>query len=952
MACAAAAAGAASPTHAEPAGAPGVGAYTANGPVYSIARASGRTYIGGDFTRVGVRSGTGAVLSPTDGSRGTFPEVAGGDVRAVVSDGQGGWYIGGSFTTVGGQSHVGLAHVLGDGSVDQGFHPAATDLDDRPAAVDAVAYSGGSTSPDYGTLYVGGDFSKVGGEAHAHLAALHGNDGTPITDWGPATGCSAPPACSAAVRALVLAQVPLTVGGATQDVPVLFTGGDFDQAVTSTGSPSVPGVIAVWGVNAVDSSTPPASIAGSLVTDASGNNLWGMSGVQPVRALQVSGAGSTLVVYVGGSGGTARLEARQFKIGDPTHRTIDNRGNLFTNWNPDPSSCDGAGCVSRVNALARDGTTLYFAGDFSTIGAPPPAGQVDAERLASVPIVADPAQTTGGTTTMGTPLGGPGGPAHDGPIRAIAVSGSTLYLGGDFTQRLAALDIASGTATGWAPAPDAPAEALGTDPSTSSVYAGGRFSSLGSVARAGLAAFDSGGALTDWSPGVTRSSGSPLVRALAASDSTVYVGGRFDAVGDPQGASHAHANLAAIDAASGTPIDGFDPAPSGDSAQVLSLSLLDSTLYVGGKFDSIGGQARSNIAALDAGGGAATGWNPGADDNVHALLPACGAVYAGGGFTHAGNGGQQPRKHIAALDPVTGSATGWNPEGADGTVLSLAGYGPTIYAGGNFARIAGQLRQKIAALGTADGTVDAFDPGASGPVRAIATNGTAVYAGGTFTTIGGENRANLAALDPATGDATAWDPSADASVRALAVVGDNVYSGGDFTSVGTLQQAGFAPFTGGASDEPAAPSCEPPAPQPEPPAAQPAPRAATPPARIRVGRLTVNPERLRLGSRKRLMLRFKLSGAAPVRLRFERRVMRRCPRTRRRAHRRRCARYVRFVDVKRRGRRGVNHVVFMRQRVNRRSLVRGRSRITLTLVPKSLGGPKRRAHFEVMRRRR
>ena len=57
--CIAGAAGASSAASGQPPTAPDATAYTTNGPVFAIARAGGRTYIGGDFTRVGVRGGPG-----------------------------------------------------------------------------------------------------------------------------------------------------------------------------------------------------------------------------------------------------------------------------------------------------------------------------------------------------------------------------------------------------------------------------------------------------------------------------------------------------------------------------------------------------------------------------------------------------------------------------------------------------------------------------------------------------------------------------------------------------------------------------------------------------------------------------------------------------------------------------------------------------------------------------
>src|SRR5207247_1954123 len=82
------------------------------------------------------------------------------------------------------------------------------------------------------------------------------------------------------------------------------------------------------------------------------------------------------------------------------------------------------------------------------------------------------------------------------------------------------------------------------------------------------------------------------------------------------------------------------------------------TAYIGGSFTKIGGQTRNRIAALDAGTGQATPWNPDADGTVRALGVSGQVVYAGGGFTRIGG---QPRNRVAALDE-NGAATSWNPD--------------------------------------------------------------------------------------------------------------------------------------------------------------------------------------------------------------------------------------------------------------------------------------------------
>jgi hypothetical protein len=477
-----------------------------------------------------------------------------------------------------------------------------------------------------------------------------------------------------------------------------------------------------------------------------------------------------------------------------------------------------------------------------------------------------------------------------------------------------------------------------------------------------LAAFDATGALLDsWRPGVSAVPGSPLVRALAASGNTVYVGGGFDAVIDADARSHPHHGLAAIDA-SGTPIDQVDPSPTSSSgeAQVLALAPLGSTLYVGGRFDKIGGQNRSNLAALDSASGNATGWDPGADGNVYAILPDCGAVYVGGGFTHAA---KRERDYVAAIDPASGQATAWDPV-AGGAVHALARSGSTLYVGGSFATIGGQLRQRLAALDLTTGGATAFDPGITGTmVRTIAATDSVVYAGGIFTSVGDRNRSNVAALDPTNAMALSWNPGADNEVWALTAAADSVYVAGAFRSVAGFEQQGFAPFTG-ASSQPAAPaSCEstPALSKTPTPTTDSAPTAQLPSstslrsanaAMSVVARLAVHPARVRVGGR-RLTITFVASRSTLVRLRFERLVAMRCRSSARlRPRRPACRGYRWFSDVTGRANAGVNRLDFPRQRVGRRTLAPGRYRVTVTPLPSYGGTPPARAYLTVAGRAR
>jgi hypothetical protein len=129
---------------------------------------------------------------------------------------------------------------------------------------------------------------------------------------------------------------------------------------------------------------------------------------------------------------------------------------------------------------------------------------------------------------------------------------------------------------------------------------------------------------------------------------------------------------------------------------VFALAVNGSTVYAGGYFTSIGGENRGGIAALDAGTGLATGWNPAVNPYgfVNALAVSGGFVYAGGNFITIGG---ESRNNIAALDATTGLATEWNP-GTDGEVATLMVSGLTVYAGGPFLTIGGETHQGFAAM--------------------------------------------------------------------------------------------------------------------------------------------------------------------------------------------------------------------------------------------------------------
>ena len=364
----------------------------------------------------------------------------------------------------------------------------------------------------------------------------------------------------------------------------------------------------------------------------------------------------------------------------------------------------------------------------------------------------------------------------NGKVRAAAPDGSGgWYIGGNFTKvgRVPRYYIAHILPDGtldhsWNPNANSYVYTLAVSGST--VYAGGSFSNIGGQGRYFIAALDSTGAATTWNPNANGT-----VYTLAVSGSTVYAGGNFSNIGGKD-----RNYIAALDSTGAATT--WNP---NANYGVNALAVSGSTVYAGGGFTSIGGQNRNYIAALDS-TGAATTWNPNADNSVDVLAVNGSTVYAGGYFSRIGG---QVRSFIAAIDS-TGAATAWNPR-ANGNISALAVSGSTVYAGGGFTNIGAQDRRYIATLDSTTGAATAWNPNPNNYVSVIALSSSTVFVGGDFTSTAGRTRYHIAALD-STGAATAWNPNANGTVYTLAVSGSTVYAGGIFSNIGGQGRAYIA----------------------------------------------------------------------------------------------------------------------------------------------------------------
>ncbi len=170
--------------------------------------------------------------------------------------------------------------------------------------------------------------------------------------------------------------------------------------------------------------------------------------------------------------------------------------------------------------------------------------------------------------------------------------------------------------------------------------------------------------------------------AIAASPdgSKVIVGGDFTTV---DGASRSH--LAIFDTASNALSSVATPYVGG---QVRALAATNTTVYAGGSFMSAGGLARTRLGQFSLTNGAVLPWAPTADDNAvwsMVLAPGGSRVIVGGAFTTL-NG--LAAYGMGSLDATSGTSLPWaanqviRDAGTYGAITTLRTDGTQIYGAG------------------------------------------------------------------------------------------------------------------------------------------------------------------------------------------------------------------------------------------------------------------------------
>jgi hypothetical protein len=304
------------------------------------------------------------------------------------------------------------------------------------------------------------------------------------------------------------------------------------------------------------------------------------------------------------------------------------------------------------------------------------------------------------------------GDGVNGTVRAVAIRGDDVYVGGMFTHagnraanRIARWNMQTQRWSNIGSGVNGDVFALAFGPD-GLLYAGGAFSSAGSVSANNLARWNSGNnAWESVSPGLGFANGA--VYALAADHNGLFVGGDFQQLVVAGRATPAQGLMFWEVASNSVIIFSPNPTQASNSNSVKSLVLSGdaSELYVGGRFDSLGGVAAQNVARLSA-----RGWEPlgtGVNGAVASIQLVGNDIFVGGRFTHAG---ATPAINIARwhIADQTWSALGQGlptPDNAN-SVNALAAAFNGLYVGGDFVSVGGEPAAAFAIWGEPRATLD------------------------------------------------------------------------------------------------------------------------------------------------------------------------------------------------------------------------------------------------------
>ncbi len=677
------------------------------GMVYNMVSKNDTVFMTGNFSSVYYADSIasyGTIINKVTGKPAASWDQPNGVVNASTPDGNGGVFIGGDFSKVGGQNAGRIAHLNNQGQLSNLLTNSNVN-----GVVKAMATLGD-------TLFVGGQFSLVGEflESAGAPAFRH-------TNW------------------------------VSLNFPTI--NGDVDCAI-------------------------PDGLGGWYVT----GNFTSVGGILRNRAARIDGNGNVLAWNPNINGRTLTMTTFQDKVylgGSFSNvggivrsgiASVDTATGAVSTWNPGTPSMV-------IRSFSKIGNILYVAGAFNSIAATSRA------NIASFNL------PLGTLTTFNTTMASSGA-----SLFSVVAVGNKVFVGGSFNiiggitrNNLACLDAGTGnTNNTWNANTDNRVNKILYF--NGRIYVGGTFNLIKGLSRTYLAAADTNtGIIHSFTPNLT---GEVVAMEIGETDSNLYISGNFT--------NFYYSYNLLNHSGSAWPLK--------SNYYANTLSLVGSRLFVGGAFNTIGGAYRNNLAAFSKSTGALFNWNPDVNARVEAICNVKDSfIFVAGYFSQVGSSNRDKFASFNRSGNLTNFSWGF---GFSSYLKALAFGGDSIlYVGGNFSSastatpvlIPSINAGEIAALNFRTGRFQpTWNPNANYEVNVLLVDSNIVYAGGTFSNLGGQSRNCLGAIYRNNALATNFNVGlvpADI-VNALSKDGNNLIVGGvfNYAPVSTIIRKNLASF--------------------------------------------------------------------------------------------------------------------------------------------------------------
>lgn len=609
-----------------------------NGIVNSIVAdtATGKIYIGGEFTYIGQTLKNGAILDLQSGKPNYNIPTPNGFVYGSAPDGHGGFYICGGFTMVGDSIRNHVAQIDSSGHV-TGWNPDADEW------VYSILVSGNR-------VYLGGEFITIGGQQIHHLAAVDATTGQPLS-WNPNFFGGG----GTIIYTLALSGGRIFVGG---DIPHFI--GSNQQSIwafdTSTAQ-----------VDSFQTFINTNGIVKVLIADGNklyvggGFNALGTANRVNIAVLDINtgiatsfntGANSSVesmflhngYLYIAGSFSNLGMSGGVMNTPRKELAAIDTATGAIKSWNPSAGLVNFGTMTAATNisTMIHKGDTIFICGKINRVNSQ------TRNYLAAIDI------NTGNLLAWN--------PGASAPVRTISISGSKMFVGGVFgsvggytRNGLACINENTDSIDSWDPNPISLNGSIFSNGiikalciNQNKLYIAGTYNRLGGQIRNGLGCVNkNNGITTSWSPNYTYP-----VTVLTVGGGKVFVGGdRVHAIDDSTGQLLSwYPNL--------TRNQGYSPT-------VNSIFLTNNNVLIGGQFDKVNNIDHVNVVEVDSAGNL-TNYSPNVYFNSNSssnVLQLGSKKYITGDYTYYGTTGIG----LALYDSLGQLDSTWQP--------NIGGYG-------------------------------------------------------------------------------------------------------------------------------------------------------------------------------------------------------------------------------------------------------------------------------------